>query len=97
MGIDRIIIPESCHTPWYHRVNKPFSDVDGYVAHFYIQSRETFRFRKLNRRRDDSGEPWPFKYDVLFHNNEILNLGPAKYEQQNRKMESLIKEGVCRT
>lgn len=63
--------------PYYHvmRSRFNFSVVDAYVAHFQIQSKETYFSRKLNRTRDDGGGHWPgldFNAD-----NDVENMFPS--------------------
>ena len=76
----------------FHPIRMNFSDVPGYIAHYYIQSREDFFLRKMNRSRDDTGGKWPFTLSALKDNNDVLNLFPTlRYDAANKKMMQMME------
>ena len=82
----------------FHPVHMNFSDAPAYVAHYYIQSREVFFLRKLNRSRDDTGGKWPFTLAALNDNNDVLNLFPTlRYDAANKEMiQRMESPGLCK-
>jgi hypothetical protein len=55
--------------------NKKYNQVLAFISHYYYQSEETFSKRKMNRKRDDTGEIWGFTNSNFIHNefNTIEN------------------------
>ena len=93
-GVDNVTMGKN---DIFHPIHMNFSDVPGYVAHYYIQSREDFLWRKMNRSRDDTGGKWPFTLAALNDNNDVLNMLPTlRYDTANKKMmEAMESNRLC--
>jgi hypothetical protein len=77
---------------------KNISDINNsevYIAHYHLQSYDTFLKRKVNRRRDDTGGKWTLIYDInTLHSisNDVHNLLPRdKYNDKNKQKITEIK------
>ncbi len=74
--------------PYWLSNNEKYTEVVAYIAHYYVQSYETYLSRKAHIPRDDTGlyrDPQN-KEEIYFANNDIINMNPCnKYNEKNKK------------
>lgn len=86
-GIDRKVLEGM---PALNPLSASFDKIPAYIAHYFVQSEETYRKRKGLIPRDDSGTTREITDDDIknIHNqyNEIDNLQPMKYSDKIRQL-----------
>lgn len=65
-----------------------FDNCDAFIAHYLVQSYETYKKRKVDRPRDDTGVNRTLKSKTEFHNsyNAIENNIMLKYNEANKRL-----------
>ena len=82
--------------PFIPRRNRENLNRAAYVAHYIFQSFETYKQRKMSRRRDDDGESWNDFWKIANENqlhgfyNNVENTFPK--DRYNEKNKETIKE-----
>jgi hypothetical protein len=62
-------------------INEPIINVPAYINHYYVQSKEDYILRKLNRGRDDNNEKRQMEKDIFNKYNDIDNKNLEKYSE----------------
>jgi hypothetical protein len=84
--------------PAFNPLNVSFDKIPAYIAHYFVQSEETYRKRKGLIPRDDTGTNRGITDDDIknIHNqyNEIDNLQPMKYSDAIRQFLNQFNDDV---
>ncbi len=60
-------------------INENINNVDAYINHYYVQSKEDYLLRKINRGRDDNNEKRQMEHNIFEKYNDIDNNNLLKY------------------